>query len=83
MILLEYLSLKPATILFRITNKEGELEKEREVRLKEWQTKFQAMVTWIEGRENKQQDSGDFDHNLDGVRKELALVKVGLCAIDL
>ena len=65
----------------RITNKEGDLEKEREYRLKEWQTKREAMEKWFVEREHKLEDSGKFDHNLDGVRKELMLVKVCLFTV--
>ena len=34
------------------------------------------MEKWIEGREQKVQDFGKAEHNLDDVRKELTLVKV-------
>ena len=61
---------------YRVTSKEGDLEKEREARLKEWQVKREAMEKWLEGREQKGQDFGKVDHNLDDVRKELTLVKV-------
>ena len=36
------------------------------------------MEKWIEGREQKVQDFGKAEHNLDDVRKELTLVKVCL-----
>ena len=67
----------------RITTKEGDLEKERELRLKEWQTKHEAMEKWIEEREVKFQDSGKVDHNLGSVRQDLTLVKVCLFPVQL
>ena len=63
-------------MLYRIATKEGDLEKEREHRLKEWQTKHQAMENWFTEKEHKFQDPKKYDFNLDGVRRELTLVKV-------
>lgn len=41
------------------------------------------MEKWIEGREQKVQDFGKIDHNLDDVRKELTLVKVCVFTVNV
>ncbi|XP_028414134.1 dystrophin-like isoform X2 [Dendronephthya gigantea] len=66
---------KMETAVKRITNREDDLGKERDRRLKEWQTKYEVIVNWIEARNNKLRDSGDFNQNLDAVREELTIVK--------
>ena len=53
------------------------MEKERQNRLTEWQTKRQAIEEWITGREEKMIGSEEPARDLDHVRKQIKVTKVG------
>ena len=66
------------SLLYRITNKERDLQKERENRLAEWSSKRQSLRNWMKEREDKLENLGEIAQDLDTVRKQTQDLKVGV-----